>query len=140
MGLNGTRRSGVAIQYDAAAGTVGRTIAHEMGHSLGLYHTTEFSAATNGYDMISDTDQCPTLGTTYNGTGCPDDVNVMFPQLDNSMAGFSAGQGTVIAPTVSVRRQGVSAFAPAKLVMPPPEKRAWQGPPLRCANGIVSRR
>lgn len=139
MGINGTRRSGVAIQYDGSAGTIGRTIAHEMGHSLGLYHTTEFNAATYGFDMISDTTECASLGASYDGTSCSDDVNVMFPQLDNSMAGFSAGQGIVIAPAVHVRRQGVSAFAPIEWVMPPPEKQVWEGAPARCMNGVVTR-
>lgn len=138
MQLNGTRRSGVAIQYSASASVMGETIAHEMGHSLGLYHTSEFNAATNGFDPISDSPECPGLGAGYGGSGCPDDTNVMFPQLTGTMEGFTVGQGTVLAPTVHVRREGTTSFAPsAKLVMPPPERLVWEGPPIRCVDGVM---
>ena len=139
MQVNGTRRSGVAVQV-SSVGAMTETIAHELGHSLGLYHTSEFDAATYGFDPISDSPECPGLGLSYPGDGsCPDDTNVMFPQLTGTMQGFSAGQGTVLAPTIHVRRQGVAAFAPSQgWVRPAPERLAWEGPPLRCVNGIVA--
>lgn len=141
MQVNGTPRSGVAIKYDPSASVMGETIAHEMGHSLGLYHTSEFNAATYGYDPISDTPTCPTLGSGYGGSGCADDTNVMFPQLTGMMDSFTAGQATVIKPTVHIRRQGTPAFAPAatKLAYPPPERLVWEGPPIRCENGVMFR-
>jgi len=138
MQMNGTRRSGVAIQYDASVLNMSETIAHEMGHSLGLYHTSEFDAATNGFDPITDTPTCPLLGGSDPGT-CPDDTNVMFPQLTGAFASFSAGQGTVMAPAVHVRREGVSAFAPQADWVRIPFERTWSGPALRCSNGIVTR-
>jgi hypothetical protein len=135
MQVNGTRRSGVAIDYSPSALVMGETIAHEMGHSLGMYHTSEFNAATNGFDPISDTAQCPGLGSSDPGT-CPDDTNVMFPQLTGDFAGFTAGQGTVLAPTVHVRT-AAPAFAASSFVMPPPERLVWEGPPRRCMGGVV---
>ena len=36
---------------------LGETVAHEMGHWLGLFHTTE--AAGSSFDPLSDTAQCP---------------------------------------------------------------------------------
>ncbi len=36
---------------------LGETVAHEMGHWLGLFHTTEASGAS--FDPLSDTAQCP---------------------------------------------------------------------------------
>lgn len=136
MQMNGTRRSGVAIQYSGSATTMGETIAHEMGHSLGLYHTSEFNAATNGFDPISDTPECAALGGSDPGN-CPDDTNVMFPQLTGGFAGFSAGQGTVLSPTVHVRDAAI-AFGPSALAPAAPHERdAWEGPPRRCMGGVV---
>lgn len=154
MQLNGTRRSGVAVEYRTNATAFGEAVAHELGHSLGLYHTTEFNAATNGFDPISDTPQCPSLGGSYGGSGCPDDTNVMFPQITGSMQGFSAGQMKVLKPAVHVRRAGVSAFAPDAGFAPvkvttaaitpvlpgSPDLPAWEGPALECREGVMRRR
>lgn len=138
MQVNGTRTSGVAILYQTSVLNMEETIAHEMGHALGLYHTSEFNngGAASQLDPISDTPTCPALGMSDPGT-CPDDTNVMFPQLTGSFFSFSAGQGVVLAPAVHVRRQDVSAFAPAQDWVRTPHQRVWVGPPLRCVNGVV---
>jgi hypothetical protein len=65
----------------------GLLMAHEIGHYLGLRHTSEL---TGGYDAISDTSQCPT-GT--NVSDCPDYRNLMFPAFPLSTnLGLTAGQ------------------------------------------------
>lgn len=66
--LPGTRRSGIAvnatlIQMDAFR--AGQVMAHEVGHALGLYHTTEGTFVTvEGapqaiHDQLDDTGACP---------------------------------------------------------------------------------
>lgn len=144
MQVNGTRRSGVAVAIGGQTTTsLGETIAHELGHSLGLYHTSEFNNGgdTDLLDPISDTPTCPELAGSDPGT-CLDDTNVMFPQLTGTMMNFSAGQLTVLKPTVHVRRQGQPAFAPAQATITPifrgdPRLSPWSGPAIECRDGAV---
>lgn len=88
-GVPETPGSGVVIAlaaHRAADGflnttVMGETIAHEVGHQLGLFHTSE--SAGDGHDLAPDTDEC-TLDMDTNGDGklaaeeCPDGQNVMF--------------------------------------------------------------
>ena len=46
-----------AIVNSLDAQLLGETAAHEMGHQLGLFHTTEEGGAT--FDILSDTPECP---------------------------------------------------------------------------------
>ena len=58
-GLSGTGHSGVAVTmagYTRQARRVALTMAHEAGHYLGLFHTTEAEATL--FDPLDDTPQC----------------------------------------------------------------------------------
>ncbi|MBF0171079.1 MAG: hypothetical protein HQK87_08335 [Nitrospinae bacterium] len=70
------------------------TMAHELGHYLGLYHTTESDGGT--FDPIGDTPECrsgnPTAGR------CPDGGNLMFWAAGGSIeqATLTDNQRTVV--------------------------------------------
>jgi len=111
--LRGTLHSGVAVALQTGNGVItGEDMAHEAGHSLGLYHTTEFDDQT--HDPISDTPQCSTASS--NPGACPDYSDVMFPQLSGAMTGFSTGQGIVIRPALAM--ESGASFAPSTATAP----------------------
>jgi hypothetical protein len=59
LGMQGTPGSGVAIATDMMAGDperLGRTLAHEIAHYLGLFHTSEADGSV--YDAFDDTPEC----------------------------------------------------------------------------------
>jgi hypothetical protein len=64
-GIDGVASTGVIValsSHEAASGAVdwellGETIAHEAGHQLGLFHTTE--AEGLDHDALADTPECP---------------------------------------------------------------------------------
>ena len=65
-------------------------LAHEAGHYLGLFHTTEQSV--DQWDPIEDTEECR-VGFP---AGCPDVSNVMFPFADVNHTELTEGQGAVL--------------------------------------------
>ncbi|MEM9192103.1 MAG: hypothetical protein AAGF12_23220 [Myxococcota bacterium] len=89
-GLHGTAASGVVFTAELlamgsnadpllGAEFTGIVLAHEIGHYLGLFHTTENMSAA--FDPLDDTPQCETGFPD----DCPDRTNLMFP-----LAGFEA--------------------------------------------------
>jgi hypothetical protein len=91
LGIEGTPGSGVVVAVDGhldGSGSVvdtqllGETIAHEVGHQMGLFHTTESDGA---HDPIDDTPACPMSQDsdndgTLNASECTgyDGYNFMF--------------------------------------------------------------
>lgn len=107
---NGTLHSGAAVSMSQfATGTgMGDDMAHETGHALGLFHTTESDGTT--HDPISDTLECDAATMNANPGNCPDSGNVMFWLLEGGSPTFSTGQGTVVRPAINLH-SGAS-FAP----------------------------
>ena len=88
-GVPQTAGSGVVIALDSHRTVdgvlnttlMGETIAHELGHQLGLFHTTESDGGS--HDVVPDTPECtPDMDTNRDGQlaaeECPDGQNVMF--------------------------------------------------------------
>ncbi|MBN2360239.1 MAG: hypothetical protein JXR83_12375 [Deltaproteobacteria bacterium] len=67
-----TSASGLAVDLRGSGNETGIMLAHELGHYLGLYHTTDTGSR---HDPISDTPECET-GTPADQ--CPDFGNLMF--------------------------------------------------------------
>jgi cysteine-rich repeat protein len=88
------RNSGVAVSINGDSSLdfnfTGLTMAHEGGHFMGLFHTTEFDGTP---DRVSDTASCSAsvIGGS-NIFNCPDVVNMMFPALAAQMQKISNGQ------------------------------------------------
>jgi len=79
----------------------GQTLAHELGHFLGLFHTTE--RGFGGTDPIDDTPACPDIG---NGNpNCPDVNNLMFPLASwSGTAEITTGQSIVLRANPLTKR------------------------------------
>ena len=104
-GRLGTSKSGVivsAIDWDSAPTDVAKIMAHEGGHFLGLYHTSEKDGAT--HDPLPDTPQCDISNDgNSNGVVNSDECvgkgaeNVMWWTLTSGTATLSGDQGWVVA-------------------------------------------
>jgi hypothetical protein len=92
FGLHGGPGSGIAIAADmylvpGDPDQLGRTLAHELGHALGLFHTVEPNGVV--FDALPDTAVCP-IGEDHDGSGSLDadecaahgGNNLMFPTSD----------------------------------------------------------
>lgn len=92
--------SGVLVEHLANPGRMGTLLAHEVGHFLGLRHTTELDTDPDtgglrvaGADPITDTPSCPS-GTELRD--CPDYRNLMFPQFPFDGLSLTLGQVAVL--------------------------------------------
>ena len=108
----GTIQSGTVAEYqdDGGVGTIlGFILAHEFGHYMGLYHTSQTNMTQDGIigqDPIADTPVCTAaeIGMPGGIDNCPDRTNLMFPIVDNeSDPPITRQQGTVIRLNPAVR-------------------------------------
>jgi hypothetical protein len=102
--LDGTIVSGTLAEYqgDGTGNILGFTLAHEFGHFVGLWHTSQTNSTQTdiiGHDPILDTPRCVDADLALPGSidNCPDRTNLMFPVVDNATdPPISAGQIKVI--------------------------------------------
>jgi hypothetical protein len=98
-GVHGNEGAGLVFTSEylsSRADMTGQTLAHEVGHFLGLRHTTEHGGTEA--DPIQDT---PVCSNPDRGTSCPDATNFMFPfSLGNTQEGISDGQGFALRRTL----------------------------------------
>jgi hypothetical protein len=90
----GNQNSALAVQMmfdpEQQDNLTGAVMSHEVGHFLGLAHTTEFDG---NIDFVSDTPSCdPQVIGFGDQSQCPDVSFVMFPTVFPNAHTFSAGQ------------------------------------------------
>lgn len=100
----GTNASGVAVSVqDLSMGPagVGRTMAHEGGHWLGLWHTTEQNGKL--FDPLPDTPECPSSNDANSNDIVTSDEcvnngadNLMFWQAGPTASKMAGNQGFVL--------------------------------------------
>jgi hypothetical protein len=93
----GVSNSGVVVKVsldpDFSGNINGLVAAHEIGHFLGLWHTTERDGTT---DLLSDTPRCSLETFTNNLLECPDRENLMFPMVFGGIGDLSEAQAEVL--------------------------------------------
>lgn len=94
VGLGGTAASAIFAAHleGVDARTDALTWFHEMGHFVGLHHTSELDGAM--FDPLSDTPRCP--GQRTQSTRCPDEGNLMFTGAFAPVPRLSASQLAIL--------------------------------------------
>lgn len=99
---HGIPRAGVAIAIGALGGDAllaGRTLAHELGHFMGLWHPSERDGKS--FDPLDDTKECP-VTLDVNADGVVDPMECAGQGADDAMFWFA-----VTAPVGFTLQQGV---------------------------------
>ena len=95
-GFHSSRISGVALTGEYLGSTngnnyTGNILAHELGHFLGLFHTSETTG--QHFDPLDDTPECHGMSNPLN---CPDWGNLMFPSAAGGNTDLTNDQGFVL--------------------------------------------
>lgn len=94
-GVGGTPSSGVAFMAQEESRVTGDTLAHELGHFFGLYHTTEMNGMSQ--DQITDTESCVfDPEDPWTMSSCATINNIMFPMLNPLIQDITEGQCLVV--------------------------------------------
>lgn len=95
LGMHGTGGSGIVVAADMMSDSVqlGRTLAHELGHYLGLFHTSEQNGCVN--DVLEDTPAC-VPDDDVDGDGL--DANDCADKGADNLMFFSKTTGTALTP------------------------------------------
>lgn len=114
--LKGSGQSGVVVslltlQGSGAATRLATTIAHETGHWLGLFHTSE--ATGTDFDPIPDTAQCPAASYDRDHDGSVDDRECSTLDGTNLMFWLSDSTGQSPHTTITADQQFVLLRNPA---------------------------
>lgn len=106
--IGGTSKSGIvatAADVDSDPTLTAKIIAHELGHYLGLWHTTERDGTT--HDPLSDTPECTDIGDdgVANSSDCGGKgaENAMFWTANDNTVDFSGDQAWVMERNPSTR-------------------------------------
>ncbi|HEY2734876.1 MAG TPA: hypothetical protein VGI70_12865 [Polyangiales bacterium] len=100
FGMHGSAGSGIAIASDmflssGDSSALGRTLAHEIGHALGLFHTTELDGTV--YDPLPDTPVCAS-SRDANHDGLLDASECAGAGADNLMFPTSDATDSLLTP------------------------------------------
>lgn len=106
--------SAVALNVAAGFSAVadGYTAVHELGHFLGLFHSSELDGLSS--DLLSDTPACG-LSASIDPWSCPDGHNIMFALF----WGASGGQDIIASPAQLRVVQGSPMYRPTVLPFAP---------------------
>ncbi|KAG9053691.1 hypothetical protein FS842_007420 [Serendipita sp. 407] len=101
------KRDGVVIQYNTYPGgskknyNQGKTLTHEVGHWLGVYHVFQGNSCSGKGDYVDDTPEqstatfgCPASKNSCSQSGNDSIHNYMDYSYDKCMTGFTKGQKT----------------------------------------------